>query len=442
MKFEVLKRNHLKRNILIGVVAIFIISAIIFNLSSAKYRVRNSVPIIHSEINYIPYDFKIMAMYQENDTGEYTEIESMPSNGYIINEEMSYCTLDNVNKDESARVYTDDKGQHVFSGLKKSSKCYLYFDKDQKNLNDEILAKITTQSIRTDFSTIVNATTTGVIYYADTDTGRTYYFAGAPTDNWVYFAGFYWRIIRINEDGSIRLIYSGDSSSGPVETGEATQIGKSAFNSEYLRNNMYVGYMYQDGKVHGLQNDSTIKTVLDKWYQNNLLIYSQYISTKAGFCGDREPSISLTTSNGKGGTGSTTTYYGASIRLNTNKAPSFKCKNESDLYTVVSSNQGNKALTYPIGLITADEVSFAGGVFYSSNSEYYLYTNQYYWTMTPYNLYDGIRATAFYVFPEGGPYFNNVDSAYGVRPVINLSENVTITGSGTSTDPYTVVGAS
>lgn len=60
MKFEVLKRNHLKRNILIGVVAIFIISAIIFNLSSAKYRVRNSVPIIHSEINYIPYDFKIM----------------------------------------------------------------------------------------------------------------------------------------------------------------------------------------------------------------------------------------------------------------------------------------------------------------------------------------------------------------------------------------------
>ena len=87
-------------------------------------------------------------------------------------------------------------------------------------------------------------------------------------NNWVSFAGFYWRIIRINGDGSIRLIYSGDSSSGPVETGESTQIGTSAFNEQF-NDNAYVGYMYGtsgSGTYEETQaniNDSTIKTVLD-----------------------------------------------------------------------------------------------------------------------------------------------------------------------------------
>src|SRR5699024_7813929 len=110
---------------------------------------------------------------------------------------------------------------------------------------------------RTDFSTIVTEDTTGTIYYEDTSKGRTYYFAGAPTDNWIKFGGFYWRIIRINEDGTLRLIYSGNDTSGPVTTGENTRIGTSAFNSS-RNNNMYVGYMYTRNQVHGLENPSTI----------------------------------------------------------------------------------------------------------------------------------------------------------------------------------------
>ena len=59
-----------------------------------------------------------MAMYQEQD-GEYVEVDKMPSSGYVINEEKSYCTIDNVNKDEESVLYTNDNGEHVISGLKK-----------------------------------------------------------------------------------------------------------------------------------------------------------------------------------------------------------------------------------------------------------------------------------------------------------------------------------
>ena len=217
----------------------------------------------------------------------------------------------------------------------------------------EILAS-KTLATRIDFTTTVTTDTTGTIYYEDTSKGRTYYFDGNPTDNWVRFAGFYWRIIRINEDGSLRLIYQGTSNTA---TGSNTQIQTSAFNSSY-NNNMYVGYMYQSSQVHGLTSSSTIKGVLDTWYTNNLEDYADDLDGNAGFCGDREPSTSTSSSNGSGGTGTTTTYYGGYIRLITNKQPTFECENDSDLYTTSGSSDGNKALQYPIGLITADEIAY------------------------------------------------------------------------------------
>ena len=147
---------------------------------------------------------------------------------------------------------------------------------------------------------------------------------------------------------------------------------------------MYVGYMYQSNQVHGLSSSSTIKGILDTWYQNNLTSVADKIDGNAGFCGDRQPSTSSSSSNGSGGTGTTQTYYGAYVRLfGNNKAPTFECENESDLYTTSGNENGNKALQYPIGLISADEVAYAGGVVGSSNQSYYLYTNQNYWTMSP-----------------------------------------------------------
>ena len=313
----------------------------------------------------------------------------------------------------------------------------------EKPVKDVLLANYSTVLTRTDFSTTVTETTTGTIYKSANssqydDDGEVYYFAGNPTDNWVKFAGFYWRIIRINGNGSLRLIYQGTSAN---TTGSGTQLSDtSTFNTNY-NNNMYVGFMYSSGSVHGTGTDSTIKDALDSWYTSNLAGYASKLDGNAGFCGDR---ASTTSSNGApddtGGTGTTETYYGARYRLYTNKTPSFKCSDSGDLYTTTGSSDGNKSLTNPIGLITADEVAFAGGVNGSDNTSYYLYTGQNYWTMSP-TYFDGRGwSGVFFVNSNGHLSWILVNSEYGVRPVINLKSDVTITsGDGTADDPYVVV---
>ena len=445
MEFEVLKRSHIKRSIVIGVVVVFIISAIILNFTRAKYRSVSSVPIINSEINYKVPDLNMVSLYVANEEGVYEEADTIPSSGYTLNIEQSYCGRSNngeIVKDDTVSIIYENGQVNVLGLTKKGTKCYLYFDIEDETSGEQILENYPTVLTRNDFSTIVKDATTGTIYYADTSKGRTFYFAGNPTDNWVQFAGFYWRIIRVNEDGSVRMIYQGTSAN---TTGANTQIQESTFsiNSNTYKNNAYVGYMYALNAVHGLTTNSGIKRVLDTWYENNLQInYAQYLSKKAGFCGDRQPSTSSSTSNGQGGTGTTPTYYGAYIRLvNSSKNPTFDCQNSSDLYTVASSSQGNKALNYPIGLITADEVAYAGGVWNTVNSGYYLYTGRVYWTMSPSNFHTNGTAYVYYVNGNGSLNDDSVPTLINVRPVINLSPDVTITGSGTSTDPYTVVEA-
>ena len=265
-------------------------------------------------------------------------------------------------------------------------------------------------------------------------TGQTtYYYTGNP-NNWVQFAGFWWRIIRINGDGSIRMIYQGTSANA---TGSETQIGSSQFNSDW-KDNMYVGYMYQSGQLHGLQQSSTIKGVLDTWYNTYIeneqsnIHYGQYIDGNAGFCGDRR------TSRGSG-TGTSSTNYQPYTRIN-NSSPSLSCE-KSDIYTIDEFEHGNGALTQPIGLISADEAMFAGLLWMGSNQNCYLYTGQFYWTMSP-CYYP--NAFVFGVSSTGDLYLGSgrVDNSRGVRPVINLRADVQLTGSGTTSDPFKVAGAS
>ncbi|CDF11337.1 unknown [Mycoplasma sp. CAG:776] len=209
--------------------------------------------------------------------------------------------------------------------------------------------------------------------------------------------------------------------------------GSQSFNSSYDRS-QYVGYMYRSGhQQHGNTDNSVVKTVVDNWYNNNLKSYEEFISIEAGFCGDREVANGYEWST----TGSTHNYAGYE-RLVTNKTPMLKCGNNADLYTIGGSSTGNHALTNPIGLITADEVAMAGGVYGNVNNNYYLYNGEYYWTMTPSKYPD---ANVFYVWSNGSFSHANVASMYGVRPVINLAHDVEITGSGTSSDPFVVKGA-
>lgn len=231
------------------------------------------------------------------------------------------------------------------------------------------------------------------------------------------------------------MIYQGTEAN---TTGEETQIGTSAFNSSY-NNNMYVGYMYESGQVHGLQEDSTIKGVLDTWYQNNLQSYVNDLDGNSGFCGDRTPSTSETSINNQGGTGNTVTYYAGDVRYNeqSNGVPTYECS-DGDLYTTSGSSDGNGQLTYPIGLISMDEVWYAGG-YQENNRGYYLFTDSTYWTMSPAVFMVG-WARAFGVWSTGsmnGDY--SVNREYGIRPVVNLRSDIQISsGTGTSTDPYVV----
>ena len=442
MEFEVLKRSHVKRNIIIGVVVVFIISAIILNFTSAKYRTSYSVPLINGEVNYKVPDLNIVSLYVSNEEGEYVEADTIPTGNYELSEE-SYCEINGVKNDNINLTYdSNTQTLNVKPFTTKGTKCYLYFDKGVL-AKDTILANYPTVLTRNDFSTAVTNTTTGTIYKSldesqyDND-GEVYYFAGNPTDNWVSFAGFYWRIVRVNGDGSIRLIYNG---TGPATTGEGTQItldGSNVFAFNRLYNdNAYVGFKYSIGNVHGTETNSDILITLNAWYQNNLTSYANYIDINAGFCNDREPSTNTSNSNGLGGTGITETFYASNIRISSNNMPSFKCINSSDLFTLSNSSKGNKSLNYPIGLITADELIYAGLTSEEKNENYYLYTGHSYWTLSP-AYFSG--KTLIYTMSYLGhlSVTSTYDNSPGIRPEINLSPNVKITGIGTSSDPYQV----
>ena len=290
-----------------------------------------------------------------------------------------------------------------------------------------------------DFSQTSEEDGTSGLYYTSTNTENnevTYYFRGAVENNYVYFASFYWRIVRINEDESIRLIYQGE------ETEFIDGIGYSKFN-EGFDDNAYVGYMYGTPgsstyeATHANTNDSTIKTVIDAWYESNLINYKEYLAD-TGFCGDRSIDADEL------GYSDNFTDYKAYHRLTVEYQPQFVCPQSNDLYTTASSNKGNKALDYPIGLITADEDVYAGGQMILKyigspvtgvNYSYYLRINgNGYWSMTPLFYSDG--SSKVWNVQDINP---NVYVERIVRPVINLNSNVELAeGNGTSSNPYIV----
>ena len=310
-------------------------------------------------------------------------------------------------------------------------------------LYDKLLSdKSTRPRARTDFSTVLTNDNTKTLY-TGTENGTTvYYFAGNATDNWVKFGknasnqDLYWRIIRTNSDGSVRLLYHGTST-----TATDAYIGTSAFNSSY-DNIAYVSYMYGSlGSVENARantNNSTIKTAIDNWYATNLNTnYGKYISTTAVYCNDRTYTIS-----------GSDTLFGAYTRLRTNKTPTYDCTDTNDKFTVDTST-GNGKLKYPIALMTADEVSFAGGLLVTSAPTWYYYNSangsstgtNWWWSLSP-DYWDGSNALVFFVNGSSNPgYLSNTNVNYtnGVRPAISLKSCVkTSGGDGSASAPYTI----
>ena len=330
-------------------------------------------------------------------------------------------------------------------------------------LDDEISTG-TPDFTKTSCSSGCQEATVGLYEYED-DLGTSYYFRGDVENNYVKFGknasnqDMYWRIIRINGDGTVRMIYDGTQAWENGFASEDRQIGESDFNTEY-EDNTYVGYMYGQTGVtttgtagynatHSNDNNSTIKTYLEGeltsnntgWYYENIIAkgYHGYVAD-AIYCNDR----SLGTSGI--GIGQTETYYGAYERLwrnyTTDVDPKLTCTNKNDRFTISTSTLAptdglgtNQKLKYSIGLITADEVVLAGGKIGTSNGSYYLYNGQDYWTMAPSYFGDigGFdSANAFRVHTSGMlTDFSVNNSGYGVRAVISLSSDALKFGDGT-----------
>ncbi len=336
----------------------------------------------------------------------------------------------------------------------------------------------------------VVATTNEGMYAMEDDLGTSYYFRGAVDNNWVKFGKYvsdvivykgymesnysnyvehetqnecttatsynslcttykkvskgediYWRIIRINGDGSIRMIYSGTTapseSTKVVMTGKSTQIFDSVYNNVSL-NSEYVGFKYTLENQHGLGIDSTIKTKLDNWYKTTTLENDVSIKSLVAdeiYCNDRN-----VTSGTWSSTPSDDMYYSAYSRLNTNKNPTLNCSTISDKFTVNSS--GNGKLIYPVGLITMDELSIGGNVWNTENKASFLYSSGEYWTITPimYSHFMGTYVGSGVLLSSGGLSNWNVshNGLAGIRPVINLSSKVKLSGHGTYNNVYTV----
>ena len=409
MNFEVLKRSHVKRNILIGVVVVLVLSAVILTFTKAKYKITESIPLVNGTINYELSDFNLIGAYiQEGDS--YTQVDEIPTSGYEFNVEKSYCTVNNENINATLNYDMETQNLTITPLTTKGTKCYLYFD-EKASGSEYILAS-------------ENAPTNSTTDWTNGGKGITYYYTENP-NNWVQFAGFYWRIIRINGDGTIRMIYQGTSAN---TTGSGTQIGTSAFNSS-ANNKTYVGLVYNTSSQHGYGTNSTIMNTLNNWYNSNLASYEEdYIDTGAGFCSDRNMA------SGSNFNSSGSIYYASYDRRN-GKA-SLQCHDDDIL------SKDNGKLPNPIGLVTSDEAVLTGITWNNANTGSYLYTGQTYWTMSPY-YYSG-NALVFYVYSDGHLNSDSLISwpVPGVRPVINLRADVSLTGSGTTSDPFKVVGAS
>ena len=439
-----------KKIIYLSFILVLVISLITL---SSIYKSKDNK--YNKEYNTISKGMAIMI--KEEGATDYVQSNSkdIPKGNYVLNEEKTYC-------ENNGKVtnYNSATGTVSLNFIGTDS-CYLYFDYKKETIKLGS-TELVVNSETPDFNQI--ATTNEGLFKAQDDLGTSYYFRGAVDNNWVKFGkdssgkDIYWRIIRINGDGSIRMIYTGTTapteSTKVVMTGTGTQIGTSAFNSSTDKAE-YVGYMYQLGQQHGNKNStsSAIKTTIDNWYKTTTLetdLKTKSLVVDQIFCNDRTASTSNVTYSTTNYTTLTswnsteTDYkYGAYGRLddfNSNRTPILICPTASDKFTVNTSN-GNGALTYPVGLITADEIAMAGGVKESANSSYYLYTNQHYWSGTPESFYSGGDAFEYSVYPSGA---NNGYTVYyiryGARPVISLSSKAKLTGDGTYNDVYTVVG--
>ena len=317
--------------------------------------------------------------------------------------------------------------------------------------NNEVKTPITTPGAA------VSTASEALLASTEDDYGTSYYFRGAVTNNYVEFANKCWRIVRVGGDGSVKLILHNDNTAGAANPCAAANNSasaafarysgatyKSTFNSN-SDDNAYVGFMYGTPgsstyeATHANTNKSTILTNLETWYNNNLKTYESVIEDTV-WCTDKT-NVTDTSYNPFGisivnglGYAKNITYYRATQRLISTSGgaggtgPSLKCNGELS------------KITSKIGLITADELAFAGYAKGTGNTTTYLQenaTNIFWWSLSPSGFYN-VSAIVWSVNSGGFDDFR-VNVSGGGRPSISLKSTTNVTGNGTSEKPYKVI---
>ena len=325
------------------------------------------------------------------------------------------------------------------------------------NFKDRILALNEVKTPITTPGAAISTAAEALLASTEDDNGTSYYFRGAVKNNYVEFANKCWRIVRVGGDGSVKLILHNDNTTGATNPCDSAnnstsaafarysdETYKSAFNSSY-NDNAYVGFKYGTAgasdyaSAHANTNNSTILTNLETWYTNNLKTYADKIADTV-WCNDKT-NVDKTydpwgwSPNGLG-YAKNVTYYGATQRLvsKSNSAggtgPSLKCNGELS------------KINSKVGLITADELAFAGYAFNISNTTTYLQenaTDTWWWSLSP-NYFNGSSACVWYVDGSYGS-FDRISVDYytnGVRPSISLKSTTNVTGDGTSSSPFII----
>ena len=335
-----MKKKILSVLVLLGVISIIIIN----NDNEKNIIVKDNIDIRNNTL----------AMYKSEDGTNYTEITEMPESGYIINEQRTYCTMDN--KTQIKGKVKSIEGNTILTNIKKNDKCYLYFDKQPPG-SEIILGNITVKPGTPDFSK--PATTDEGVYKVSDPVygGYSYYWRGAVTNNYVKFGGFCWRIVRINGDKTMRLIYDGTTCHANGETTtDSIAVSKVAFNSNYNQSN-HVGWTYSGTSQRTLSGTSSnAKTQLESWYSTNITGINATKVAQGKYCNDRNAGKNLEGVQQTWTINGSLFYYASMYRLVREYAPTLSCPT-GDVYTL------------NVGLITADEISMAGER--STNKSFY-----------------------------------------------------------------------
>ena len=481
----------------------FIVCAILFIVinyitSLARYRNTESIELASGNISYNKADLNIIAMYQEkddyvSDSDKYTNINKIPTTGYKLSNK-SYCEVGSERVEE---VEIEYKNNAIYVGniTEKGTKCYIYFDSLAREMLGKLetskQSKYTIDEMPSPITRIYDENTENPegkekLYTSPDNYGTSYVFRGNNEDvnNWVTFANHTWRIIRINGDGTLRMIYQCAEPNCTDTTGEKTNaVGGTAYKFNPVDDNTYVGYYYGTAhteeksnpsyeETHSNSTPSDVAKAVNGWYTGTgaMTNYTKYLSGDTGWCNDRVVVKNISDRYEGDGVGQTLSTYAPLSRLNakggvwrTNQYPTLKCgvimpetdpteeegfdsfdeidatALKRDLFTIEGSNRGNEVLPNPVGLITSDEIAMAGGFGGTASTNYWLYTNQYYWTMSPYWYNGDGWASVFRVWADGSLLGHGVYWASGIRPVINLKADIEFSGgNGKSDNPFII----